>query len=233
MNERNLVNIAGLKKRSATYFKGKIRDFLHKTELAEYDKLPEAKRLDWVAGRIALKFAYSGLIKNPKINVRPKRYGTGEPYISKAIYCSISHSHAQGVGIVAPARIGIDIEKVRAHKRIMLDYIATEPESRLFRSSLNENITAIWTIKESVMKAVGIGLGLSPKQLIILRKGRDQFTVEILKNKHVPKSLWNIFLYKDRGYYISVAYQGKLNERPKIHWHKPHGLPTAKTQAFS
>ena len=64
-----------------------------------------------------------------------------------------------------------DLLSTLRRKRNLADYISDKTEVRFFRSiyrNPSELITALWTIKESVLKGLGVGFNLPPKTIKII-----------------------------------------------------------------
>ena len=83
---------------------------------------------------------------------------TGAPLPSNGNYWSLTHKPDYAGGIVAPARIGIDIEKIRQCSEFLFSKIATKKEWSLVNTDPIKLFFRYWTSKESVLKAVGTGL---------------------------------------------------------------------------
>jgi len=192
----------------------------------------EAKN-DFLAGRMALKNALNQYLSKSKIHplekVVIKNSQSGQPYIEgyEILHCSIGHSYGLGVGAVAPFRVGIDVEKIRPHLNSLANYIA-EPEELLlvenFFNNQTDKITLVWTVKESVMKALGIGFKISPKQVKIVGQGNRFFEVEVLDS---TPSYWYVRPVDTEDYYISVAYEKKYGQKTSVDWDSEIGISSA------
>lgn len=84
----------------------------------------------------------------------------GKPYsLNTNKKFSISHSGDYCVLAVSDNEVGIDIEKINTKHLVVADKVLTPAELERF----NENVDLFfdfWTMKESISKALGIGLGL-------------------------------------------------------------------------
>jgi len=188
---------------------------------------------DFLAGRTALKSALNQYLSKNKIDslekVVIKNSQSGQPYIEgyETLHCSIGHSYGWGVGAVAPFRIGVDIEKIRPHQDSLTNYIAESDELTLVQNFFNDQtdkITLIWTIKESVMKALGVGFKISPKQVKIIGRINEFFEVEVLDS--IP-SYWYVWPVDTGNYYISVAYEKKYGQKTSVDWDSKIGISFA------
>jgi phosphopantetheinyl transferase len=137
------------------------------------------------------------------------------------------------VGAVASFRIGVDVEKIRPHKDSLANYIAGSDELSLVQGFFNDQtdkITLIWTIKESVMKALGVGFKISPKQVKIIGRINQFFEVEVLDS--IP-SYWYVWPVDTGDYYISVAYEKKYGQKTSVDWDSEIGISSANAQKLN
>ena len=195
--------------------------------------LSDSAKNDFLAGRIALKNAFNQYLSKNKIHPLEKvvinNSQSGQSYIQgyETVYCSIGHSYGLGVGAVAPFRIGIDVEKIRPHQDSLANYIAESNELILVQDFFNDQtdkITLTWTIKESVMKALGVGFKISPKQVKIVGRINGFFEVEVLDSK---PSYWYVWPVDTGDYYISVAYEKKHGQKTGVDWDSKIGISFA------
>jgi phosphopantetheinyl transferase len=130
---------------------------------------------DRSASRIALQAACQQLhISEAEISYRP----TGQPYLVNhpGLFCSIAHSMGWGIAGVYHTPIGVDIEKVQERDARFFSHITSDSERSYIESALKhipiaEQVVRTWTIKEAVLKAVGVGLHLSPRKVVITKLG--------------------------------------------------------------
>ena len=205
---------------------------LSKKELGQYSQLSSLKKKDFLIGRIALKQAlanYTSQDLDKKVTI--KNSDTGLPYIEGRdnLHCSLSHSYDRGIGIVAPYKVGVDIEKIRPHKKSLLNYIADKEEIDLVKDFFGiqtDVITLIWIIKESVMKGIGTGFSISPKQVKIIRKISDT-TLEVRIHEYKSKP-WYVWPSKAGSFYIGIAYDKNYEQKPNINWYTGASLSTSR-----
>lgn len=100
----------------------------------------------------------------------------GRPYLPDKPFFSLSHAGSYAMMVVSPERVGVDLELERTIEWRMLAsrfchadelaYIseATDPKGAFF---------IIWTLKESYLKAEGLGFSVSPKRFAILPEGAN------------------------------------------------------------
>jgi len=85
----------------------------------------------------------------------------GAPQPVDGTYWSITHKTQYVAGVVAPAAIGIDIEKIRGCSPGLFSKTAGDPEWALAKTAKDslETFFRFWTSKEAVLKACGTGIG--------------------------------------------------------------------------
>ena len=89
-------------------------------------------------------------------------------------YWSLSHKSAFVGGVVAPMRIGIDIEKIRPVHPAMFMKTAAENEWALTDENPIQRFFRYWTAKEAVLKAAAVGLkNLSRCRIAQVTDGRN------------------------------------------------------------
>lgn len=100
----------------------------------------------------------------------------GKPYLNKGLYFNISHTKNIVVCVLSDKEIGIDIEYLRYSDSIVKKCF-NQKEKEIIKNSNNkkEIFTIIWTIKESYVKLLGIGLeyGLINVDTLKLKKYID------------------------------------------------------------
>lgn len=88
----------------------------------------------------------------------------GKPYLEHGPCFSISHSGNTAVLVVSENEIGADIEKLRTPDIRIAKRSFSEEEAELAMLS-PENFTRLWTRKEAVLKLLGAGFSVSPKNI--------------------------------------------------------------------
>jgi 4'-phosphopantetheinyl transferase len=145
--------------------------WLSADERALFETLKIEKRLlDWTSGRLAAKRAVRKVLGDPALAlsaVEILNQPTGQPYARHAGQrrVSLSLSHCEKGGIAAakwgPDPIGIDWELVaEREERVLEMYIhKTEQAPTCFEA------TKLWAFKEAVLKFLGLGLGVDPRDV--------------------------------------------------------------------
>lgn len=102
----------------------------------------------------------------------------GKPYFeNNDIYFNISNSDSVVVAAVSDKEIGIDIQK-RKYNEAIVNRTFTESEKQYLNKSSDKKkaFTLIWTMKESYVKKLGIGIGYGLKNVDTIRM-LDKFKV--------------------------------------------------------
>jgi phosphopantetheinyl transferase (holo-ACP synthase) len=187
-------------------------DILTSDEADEYDRLrSERRRGEWLAARVAAKelvgrYArdFTGIMPDladivvdkddqgaPHVRLR----GEAGQELSDLPLPNLTLTHAAGVAIAgvagpgSPARIGLDLEAIEERDDNFAENYFTEAERSIEVQGADEpldrptQLTVLWSTKEAVSKALGLGLKLALGELIVddLRadNGRMVATVDL------------------------------------------------------
>jgi phosphopantetheinyl transferase (holo-ACP synthase) len=168
------------------------------TEEAECARLRRAQRRDeWLAARLAAKTLLRDWLRDfhgavlPLGQIEIAHHPSGEPYgrlifgpqsLPEATLPPISLTHADGwaVAVLAsPARRlrpGVDLEHVEPRSEAFVQSYFHASEAALpmpGTTRRDEEVTALWAIKEAVSKALGTGLRASTFEIRILAVAED------------------------------------------------------------
>jgi 4'-phosphopantetheinyl transferase len=87
----------------------------------------------------------------------------GAPFSVNGVHLSLSHTSFFAAGIIACSPIGIDLEKIVSFSNFLKNRVATESEWKLFSEVTPIAFYRLWTAKEAVLKAAGIGIAGLPE----------------------------------------------------------------------
>lgn len=236
-----LVDIPTIGKMFNRYGKESYRYLLTQWECAYTDsrKIPK-RRIDFLSGRIAGKVAVSEYLnsteqageKSPGFNdIEIRKTDTGAPAVcimneESDLLISISHSGRYAVSMVSDMMhyrgIGIDVERVEKRDNSFLNVAFSDNEiARLQREHKNPSrdsgnridaeITRYWTIKESILKSLGIGLNVDLKDIDIIDGEGSGTRFEMrneIKKKYELLGAGDIGVdsFKVDRYIISISY---------------------------
>lgn len=153
------------------------RSLLTERELVEYEKFGSPQRkAHWFGARVCLKSALmeAGRIGTP-LECEIVKDELGRPSIKEFSCdgsrwdCSLSHTGAYAFAAFyrrVGGRIGIDIEEISPRAGRLKDAFLNRMDSLIMDSSDPSYYTTLWSVKESVSKAVGTGLGIGFRRLV-------------------------------------------------------------------
>ena len=135
------------------------------------------------------------LVEIPKYRDIDFRYNEhGKPYWENGPYFSISHCK-QGIAVAVDDQpIGIDIEGIRHADEDLIARTMNEEERLRIKELGIREFTRLWTRKEAVVKAQGVGIQSFEQLQHIMSKSRDL----------------EISTFEKENYIYSIAY-GKLH----------------------
>jgi 4'-phosphopantetheinyl transferase len=135
------------------------------------------------------------LVEIPKYRDIDFRYNEhGKPYWENGPYFSISHCK-QGIAVAIDDQpIGIDIEGIRHADADLIARTMNEEELLRIKELGIREFTRLWTCKEAVVKAQGVGIQSFEQLQHIISKSRDL----------------EISTFEKENYIYSIAY-GKLH----------------------
>ena len=91
-----------------------------------------------------------------------KTQGNGKPY-SENVFFNVSHCDGAVVIALSDREVGVDIERVRAVKSDLTQYVVGSAEKSKINS--HEDFFKVWTGKESLVKAEGNGITVKPDKI--------------------------------------------------------------------
>ena len=134
---------------------------LSKKELGIYSRFTSCKRrCEFVAGRVACKKVFFKFTSKETAcsedfsNISVLNNEAGSPFIENSDLCvSISHSHGIAIASASQHAVGVDIEPISLKRISALKRMSTE-----YFSESAQDLTALWTLKESLGKALQTGI---------------------------------------------------------------------------
>ena len=129
---------------------------------------------------------------------------------------NLSHSGAYIVLAVSDAEVGVDVERVQERRLRVAGRVLLPEEREWMEHNPIERFFRLWTLKESVMKAVGKGLALPPSGFSVLPLTRGEpirTEAGTLFGRSTPLD----------GYWLSVCAAEPLGE-PPLHRVTAHEL---------
>lgn len=147
-----------------------------KTDRFRFEK---DKRLCVAAGALLQYALQLENVRKPSIKVT----SNGKPYLigEERMYFNLSHSEGMVMCAIADKEVGCDVEKKAVFHRELAEYVMTAYEiGKIYGlerdTEQQEMFFRLWTLKESYMKATGLGIGLEPKSFSMIAF-QDEVTV--------------------------------------------------------
>jgi phosphopantetheinyl transferase/3-hydroxymyristoyl/3-hydroxydecanoyl-(acyl carrier protein) dehydratase len=181
-----------------------VSDLIDESELPEHSRLiSERRRNEWLCARLATKelarcwardFFGAAWALNDFV-VRKDEFGApslaardGLQSMGPLPFITMSHSHGVAYAVISapgePAPIGVDIERIETREEAFArDYFTPEELALSVGEGVERDalITALWCCKESVSKALGLGLKLRMSDMIIERFAQDDVPGLVVK----------------------------------------------------
>ncbi len=157
-------------------------DWLAASEAAFLSGLRVSKRRnDWRLGRWTAKRTVAGYVGVPRaawarLEIRAAESGAPEVFLDRQrVPLAISISHSDGLAVCTVARSGValgcDIERVKFRSEAFVtDYFCDEERAALagtLGTARGWGATLMWSAKESALKALGEGLRLDTRSVIV------------------------------------------------------------------
>jgi phosphopantetheine--protein transferase-like protein len=210
---------------------------LNKSDKDYIKSISLRKRKESILGKIALKKAYKNFTKSKESQKRIEilKSEDGVPFIrnNSKLSCSISHSSGYAVAIIDNKTVGVDIEKIRSHKKELFDHILLPEELKyVLEKNPNLTITKTWVIKEAVLKAIGTGFRLNPKKVKILKRVKNDYLVIINDKGELRQREFNVLAFRWKNFYIAIAMEVHKDDKYKINWNNLTSVQLSKVKDF-
>ena len=131
-----------------------------------------------------------------------------------SISFNVTHSGRHGLlAFGSPGRIGVDVEERRSYRHIdLLSESVFGPNERREIKSLRgeqkiEFFFNLWTVKESLVKALGVGMSLDTSEFEVPEKMRRGDKRDVFVFPHLPKIKWQLEDISDRRFAAAIAYE--------------------------
>ncbi|GAA2461919.1 4'-phosphopantetheinyl transferase superfamily protein [Streptomyces mauvecolor] len=173
-----VVSIAWLHRRGPAMRAALESQHLSAPEAAHAGKLILPKRrLDWFAGRLAVKSAVAAHFwrhsdtrvrtRDVHVEVETKGLRAGKPHVDLPLGVGLAHSGDFAVAACGPNTIGVDLERNRPMGPHFADLLAVPPavEPGARRRLEDMPLPLRWACKEAVLKAFGFGLRFDPREV--------------------------------------------------------------------
>ena len=202
-----------------------VEDFLSPAEAEHFSRLRfAARRQSYLLGRLAGKLL---LLQQPAVaNLQPQEISilnmsSGAPYVlvkGEDIPGSLSLSHSGEFGVSAYTSasgfaVGIDVEMLLPRSAGLVQDFFTPQEFTLIAALPEEEriewVNRLWSAKEAVLKAFGLGLRIDTRQVEILPSSypvcSDGWQALQVHSQFIPTSAYQVFSRCEGGFVLSLA----------------------------
>lgn len=136
--------------------------------------------------------------------------GYGKPYLENGVCFNIAHSGNIAVAVADERDVGIDAEPNREYNTAIAKKFMTEEENRWLEAEADKNraFAKLWTGKESVIKAFGLGFSMPTRSFSVLPADNG---AHMIHNNEVFMNWYDI-----KGYTVCVASQSNVRSEPVL-----------------
>ena len=113
---------------------------------------------------------------------RFERGGRGKPSLPNGKPFNLTHAGDYAVLAVSIGSVGVDLERMRPIDWVKISARFFHPEERAFLAQSADPQAAffwIWTLKESYLKAEGLGFSVSPASFSVLPQGESGASISV------------------------------------------------------
>lgn len=135
---------------------------------------------------------------------------SGVPLPIKGWHWSISHTRGMVCGVIYPAPIGIDVERVQRRRQEIVAATATRAEYDVAGGFRWHTFTRIWSAKEAVLKKAGCGLAELSKSVLVAAPSPRAMVI------HHRDALHFVHQRFHRGHYVSIS--ADIADDAEIRW---------------
>lgn len=160
------------------------------------------KKLSLAAG-ILLEEGFNHL----SLNSKEREVGYlehGKPYLINRpdIHFNLSHSGDIAIAVFSKKEIGCDIEKIKNYNESIVNrcFSSEEKDFILHSENKDEAFCRIWVMKESFLKATGLGIALKMNSISFLID-KDNVTIK----QNIDSRHWKIIEKRIDDYLISIC----------------------------
>lgn len=141
-------------------------------------------------------------------NWRP--YFMGEVILPgyEQVYFSLSHAGDYVAAVIDCKPVGIDIEMIKAHNKLIEEKYFSEGEQKLIEEDPDGSEVGffrLWTMKEAFLKSIGGGLGYGIDKFTLTKASGETDNIYEVEHSHDEYSYKGYSLPAPDGYAMSVC----------------------------
>jgi 4'-phosphopantetheinyl transferase len=110
------------------------------------------------------------ILESGRLVLDPGALGAPDLSPTSSLIISLAHSGDRAMAVSGMRPLGVDLEIMKPRKESLLKYITHEDERPALGDlapTPHEQLYAVWTLKEAVLKGIGTGLRTGPRRLRI------------------------------------------------------------------
>jgi len=135
---------------------------------------------------------------------------SGVPRPVNGWHWSIAHTRGIVCGVVYPAPVGIDVERVQRRRQEIVRATATREEYEVAGGFAWHNFTRLWSAKEAVLKKAGCGLAELSRCLLVAAPSRRGLVLHHRGDLHFVHQSFH------RGHFVSIS--ADVADDAEIRW---------------
>ena len=176
----------------------------------------ESRQLEFFAGRAALVLAFEKLGWRGYVEPDPTfgylcAHSESEGTFSKC-FSNISHTKNMAVAVVGMSPVGVDVELISRDPSKVLERVAMEEEllglkslSLVVEGARVPGSVALWSAKEAVSKAIGLGIKFGMRDFVVDLKGPLPHHVQVRRSGPLELIDPVIRFYRQGNYLIALC----------------------------
>lgn len=168
---------------------------------------PDKSKLQHKIGVELSKYMISKKMKIKYGDIKLKVDEYGKPYFN-GCHFNVSHSNNIVACVISDDKIGIDVEYMKQRTLKISKYCFSDEEQWKFEKVCNEDkwdyFYKLWTIKESYLKALGLGFFKPLKSFTVLHENFKD--IHIVKDSQYKFKLFDI----QKNYAICICCHGEI-----------------------
>jgi 4'-phosphopantetheinyl transferase len=176
-----------------------------------------------LARSLMVELAVAGLGCAPA-DVRLEREASGRPFVAapsvRELDVNASHGGVWVAAAASAGRIGVDVEPERPISAGLVERCLSTQERAHLEGLPREQVLAcffqLWTIKEAYLKAIGAGLSVDPRSIVVVLTDDGQAVLQTVPGARRGER-WRAFSWNpEHGVWLSVCTDRELPARVEL-----------------
>lgn len=154
-------------------------------------------------------------LSNSDISFRKNSFGKASIVDIRDVHFNISHSGDWLICGISSQQIGVDLElkKTMDYRNIMEIFFSVQEQSYVLNTSnIQDAFFEIWTLKESYLKSLGVGLSKKLSDFSILKKKNNTYALSDSNHNNTNISFANFNFHFEYKLAVCVAGENSLDK---------------------